>query len=617
MNSSELQKKIENLPKLPGVYLFKNKNDKIIYIGKAKSLYNRVKSYFAPNINSVKTEALVSKIFDIDVIVTDNEVEALILEANLIKQYKPRYNVNLKDDKSYPYIVITNEDFPQVYPTRRVVMDGSKYFGPYTEVKVMKHALKVLRDIFKIRSCKYNLTEETIQKGKYKVCLDYHIKKCDGPCEGLISKEEYNKMISEVELVLKGNIDGLINSLTEEMNKLSSELKFEKAAEIRNKLESLKVYANTQKVVSQELTDRDIITFAADVPDGVAAIFNIRKGKLVGRKKFTFNYNLDLPDSVVLSDLIRNIYSNPVEIPDQIIVSDLPDEKEIIENWLKEKSGKKVKILTPKSDEDLNSLLNLCKQNAVYDLNEIKLQRMKKEGSIPYVLKSLQRDLYLSKPPIRIECFDISTLQGADTVASLVVFENGKPKKSDYRKFIIKSVKGPDDFASMAEVIERHYKRVLEENKPLPDLIMVDGGKGQLNAALKVLKKLGISNINIIGLAKRLEEIFMPDKKESIQIPKTSSSLKLLQQIRDEAHRFAITFHREKREKRIIRTELENISGIGPKTIQTLLTKFGSVEQIKQLSLDKLTETIGKSKAQIVYNYFHKSFDGKTTTEDK
>jgi len=607
MALDELLKKIENLPRLPGVYLFKNKNDKIIYIGKAKSLYNRVKSYFSPNINSIKTEALVSKIADVDVIVTDNEVEALILEANLIKQYKPRYNVNLKDDKSYPYIVITNEDFPQVYPTRRVVMDGSKYFGPYTEVKTMKHALKVLRDVFKIRSCKYNLTEETIQKGKYKVCLDYHIKKCDGPCEGLISKENYNKMIQEVEQVLRGNIDGLINSLKEEMIKLSSELKFEKAAEIRNKLEALQVYANTQKVVSQELIDRDIITFAADIPDGVAAIFNIRKGKLVGRKKFTFNYNINLPDSVVISDLLRNIYSNPVEIPDQIVVSELPDEKEIIESWLKEKAGKKVKVITPKSNQELNSLLNLCKQNAVYDLNEIKLQRMKKEGAIPYVLKSLQRDLYLSKPPIRIECFDISTLQGSDTVASLVVFENGKPKKSDYRKFIIKSVHGQNDFASMSEVVERHYKRTLEENKPLPDLIMVDGGKGQLNSAIKILKKLGLNNISIIGLAKRLEEIYIPEKKDPIQIPKTSSSLKLLQQIRDEAHRFAITFHREKREKRIIKSELDEIEGIGSKTAQKLLTHFGSVENIRNSSLDQIAEIIGKSKASIVYNYFHKS----------
>lgn len=606
MISKVLQNKIEKLPRLPGVYLFKNKNDKIIYVGKSKSLYHRVKSYFLSQNTSPKTQALISKIYDLDVIVTDNEVEALILEANLIKQYKPKYNVNLKDDKSYPYIVITNEDFPQVYPTRRVVQDGSKYFGPYTEVKVMKQALKVLRDVFKIRSCKYNLNDETIAKGKYKVCLDYHIKKCDGPCEGLISKEEYQNMINEVEQVLRGNIDGLIEKLTGEMNKLSSELKFEKAAEIRNKIKALEVYSNNQKVVSQDFVDRDIITFAVDIPDGVAAIFNVRKGKLVGRKKFTFNYTIDLPESYVISDLIRNIYSNPVEVPDEIIVSELPEEKEIIESWLASKSNKKVDILLPNKDE-LQSLINLCKQNAIYDLNEIKLQRMKKEGQISYVLKSLQRDLYLPKPPVRIECFDISTLQGSDTVASLVVFENGKPKKSDYRKFIIKSVGGQDDFASMSEVIERHYKRVLEENKPLPDLIMVDGGKGQLNSAIKSLKKLGLTNFNIIGLAKRLEEIFLPDRKDSLMIPKTSSSLKLLQQIRDEAHRFAVSFHRERRTKRIIKTELDEIPGIGPKTIETLLTTFGSVEKIKISTLKELENTIGKAKAKIIFNYFNKS----------
>lgn len=604
MNESILNNKIKNLPKLPGVYLFKNKINKIVYIGKAKSLYHRVKSYFTSQVASTKLQALVSKVFDIDFIVTDNEVEALILEANLIKQYKPRYNINLKDDKSYPYIVITNEDFPQVYPTRKILQDGSKYFGPYTEVKVMKSALRILRDTFKIRSCRYNLTEETIAKGKYKVCLDYHIKKCDGPCEGLISKAEYKKMIGEVEKVLRGNIDGLINELTEEMNNYSRELKFEKAAEIRNKIESLRVYSNTQKVVSQDLTDRDIITFTVDIPDGVGAIFNVRKGKLIGKKKFTFNYNIELPETQIMADLIRSIYSNPVEVPDEIVVSDYPDEKEMIEKWLTNKAEKNVKIKQPDNDE-LNSLLSLCKQNAIFDLEEIKLQRLKKESKIPHILKSLQRDLYLPKPPIRIECFDVSTLQGSDTVASMVVFENGKPKKSDYRRFSIKTVQGPNDFASLSEVIERYYSKVIEENKKLPDLIMVDGGKGQLNIAVKTLKKIGLTKVNIIGLAKRLEEIFIPDKKESLMIPKTSSSLKLLQRIRDEAHRFAISYHRVKRSKRIISTELENISGIGQKTINLLLKNFGSVEKIKMLPFETLEKVIGKAKAKLIYDYFN------------
>ncbi len=606
MKRSNLEKKIENLPKLPGVYLFKNKNEKVIYIGKAKSLYHRVKSYFSSPTSSSKTNALILNIHDLDVIVTDTEVEALILENNLIKQYKPRYNINLKDDKSYPYIVITNEDFPQVYPTRKFKQDGSKYFGPYTEVKVMKQALKVLRDVFKIRSCKYNITDESIKKGKFKVCLDYHIKKCDGPCEGLISKEDYRKMIDEVEQVLKGNIDTLIENLTVEMNEYSAELKFEKAAEIRNKIESLKVYANTQKVVSNEIVDRDLITFATDIPDGVAAIFNVRKGKLVGKKKYLFRYNIELPDSNIISDLIRNIYSNPIEIPDQIVVLDLPEENDILEKWLSTKSSKNVKILIPYSAE-LKSLMGICRQNAIFDLNEIKLQRMKKEGQVAYVLKSLQRDLYLPKPPIRIECFDISTLQGADTVASLVVFENGKPKKSDYRKFIIKSVHGVDDFASMSEVIERHYKRVLEEQKPFPDLIMVDGGKGQLNSAIKILKKLGVINYNIIGLAKRLEEIYLPDKKESLMIPKTSSSLKLLQQIRNEAHRFAITFHRQRRMKRTIKSKLEELPGFGSRTVEKLLKQFGSIENLKTQLPEAIEKLIGKKKTQTLLDFLNKN----------
>jgi len=602
--SSLLKDKITNLPKAPGVYLFKNKFGKIIYIGKAKSLYHRVRSYFnAPNL-SVKTEALVSKVFDLDVIVTQNEVEALILESNLIKQYKPRYNINLKDDKSYPYIVITNEDFPQVYPTRKVLQNGSKYFGPYTEVKTMRYALKVLRDVFKIRSCKYNLTPETIQKRKYKVCLDYHIKKCDGPCEGLVSKEEYNKMIYEVEQVLRGKIDPLIHDLTKEMFTYSENLEFEKANEIKNKIEALKVYGNSQKVVSQDLIDRDIVTFAAEVPFGVSSVFNVRSGKLIGKRKHIFNYHTELPEEEIYFNLIRLIYDYSIDLPDQIIIPFSLPEKESAEKWLNKKYNKLIKILEPDND-DIKSLTNLCWQNALLDLNELKIQQLKKEPKIPLVLRSLQRDLYLPKPPIRIECFDVSTLQGADTVASLVVFEYGKPKKSDYRKFIIKTVKSmPDDFASMSEVIERHYKRILEEGKKLPDLIMVDGGKGQLASAIKSLNKLGITNVNIVALAKRLEEVFIPNKKDSIMIPRTSSSLKLLQQVRNEAHRFAITFHRQRRTKRIISTELVEIQGIGEKFATKLLQAFGSIEDIKKANHQELEKVVGKFKAQKIIEYF-------------
>ena len=599
-----LNHKFDNLPSLPGVYLFLNNSNKIIYIGKAKNLRNRVRTYFSSTPSSAKTEILVNKIKDLEVIVTDNEIEALILESNLIKQHKPRYNINLKDDKSFPYIVITNENYPQVFPTRKILNDGSKYFGPYTDVKTMRFALKILREVFKIRSCKYNIDDEVIQKKKIKLCLDYHIKKCDGPCEGLVSKSAYRKMINQVEKVLRGRLDSLLTDLHEELESYSAELKFEQASEVKNKIDALQVYANSQKVVSAEYTDKDLITVASDVPDAVATIFNIRNGKLVGKKKFVFSYPIETAPENIYSVVIKNYYSDFVEIPTEIIVKALPEDISNLEKFLANKINSTVQILTPKADEEIDSLLNMCYQNALLELNEIKLQRLKKDGKISYVLKSLQRDIYLKNLPSRIECFDISTLQGADTVASLVVFENGKPKKNEYRKFIIKSVSGSDDFKSMSEVIERHYTRVLQENKKLPDLIMVDGGKGQLSASLKVLKKLGLNALPIIGLAKRLEEVFTPDNKDSILIPKTSSSLRLLQKIRDEAHRFAVTFHRKKRDERTLQTELLGIKGIGKITAQKLLVNFGSIENIRKAHKEKISELIGNKLADKVVEYF-------------
>ncbi|AFN76064.1 excinuclease ABC subunit C [Melioribacter roseus P3M-2] len=606
-----LQNKLESLPNLPGIYQFLDKNGKVIYVGKAKNLRNRVRSYFHNNVDSPKTAALVSKIEDIELIITDNEIEALVLENNLIKQLKPRYNVNLKDDKSYPYIKISNEPFPQVYPTRNVVNDGSKYFGPYTDVKSMKKSLRLINKIFKIRSCKFHITQETIEKKKYKLCLDYHIKKCDGPCEGLISENDYGQLVKQVIKVLKGKTDDLIGELQQQMQQAVQKLEFEKAADLRDRIEQLQVYSSKQKVVTTDKEDRDIISAAYEGKDAAATVLNIRAGKLVGKRQLTLTTSdavsntEDLNDIKTLySTIVKFYYNDYVEIPKEIILEEEPDESDTLIEWLSEKAGFKCRFIVPKKMSEAKSLLMICKQNSLLHLKEIQLQKMKKEGSVPFVIAALQKELGLKNLPRRIECFDNSNLQGSDPVASMVVFVDGKPKKSLYRKFIIRSVVGPDDFASMREVIERRYSKTTEGNEPMPDLIMVDGGKGQLSSAIEALEKLGAKNYDIIGLAKRLEEIYLPGEKEPHIIAKTSPVLKLLQHLRDEAHRFAITFHRQRRTKRTITTELLNIKGIGKKLAEKLLSAM-TIEEIKQAEIEKLSEIVGQAKAKIIYDYYH------------
>lgn len=604
--NSKLKLQLENLPSSPGVYQFLNKNGKIIYVGKAKNLRNRVRSYFQNNVISPKTLAIVNKIDEIQVVVTDSEVEALILENNLIKQFKPRYNVNLKDDKSYPFIKVTNELFPRIYPTRHLVNDGSKYFGPYTDVKSMKASLRMINQIFKIRSCKFDITEENIAAKKFKVCLDYHIKKCDGPCEGLISAVAYNEMVKEVIQLLKGRTDELIKSLTEKMNSAVENLEFEKAAELRDKLNQLQSISAKQKVVSDDFEDRDIFAIAYEGKDSSCSVFNIRDGKLIGKKqlRLSIEEGEELPQ--IYSAAIKFYYQDFAEIPKEIVLETEPEDKEAIIDWLYQKANHKVKFVIPQRG-DLKSLVKMCKENAMLQLKEIQIQKMKNLGNVPYPLAALQRDLRLKTLPKKIECFDISNIQGSDSVASMVVFVDGKPKKSLYRKFIIKTVDGPDDFASMREVIERRYSKLLAENETFPDLIMVDGGKGQLSSAVEVLEKLKVKNYNVIGLAKRLEEVYFPGKSEPETIPKTSSGLKLLQQIRDEAHRFAITFHRQRRTKRIISTELTEIKGIGTQTAKLLIEKFGSLDAIKSSKIEELAELVGKKKADTIKKFFSKS----------
>ncbi len=600
----EIEEKLVSLPKKPGIYQFKDEKGTVIYVGKAINLRSRVMSYFREKVDSPKTAALVKRISDLEVIVTENEIEALVLENNLIKQFSPRYNVLLKDGKSYPYIRVTNEPYPRVFATRDIVRDGSKYFGPYTDVKSMRQSLRMINKIFKIRSCKYHIDDDVIRAGKIKVCLDYHIKKCDGPCEGLISEKDYGEMVNHVVQVLRGKTDELISKLESEMNSAAENLDFEKAAEIRDKIEKLKVYTSKQKVVSVDNEDRDIISVAGEDKDAACTILNIRSGKLVGKKQLKLSVNLKQNESEIIAEALRFYYSEFVDIPHEILLEKKPENEEMLIKWLNSKSERKVKFVIPQREGEKKSLLRMCRQNAILMLKDIQLQRMKKEGDIPHVITALKRDLHLKKTPVKIECFDISNIQGTDTVASMVVFVNGKPKKSLYRKFIIKSVSGPDDFASMEEVIERRYSRLVKENQPFPDLIMVDGGKGQLSSAVKILKNLGVKNQEIIGLAKRLEEVYLPGISDPQSIPKTSSGLKLLQHVRDEAHRFAITFHRQRRSKRTLTSELLEIKGVGKKIAEKLLTHFNSIDEIRKAEVDELAEVIGKAKARLVFDYY-------------
>ncbi|MFH0991876.1 MAG: excinuclease ABC subunit UvrC [bacterium] len=609
-----LREKLDALPLTPGVYQFKNSEGKVIYVGKAQNLRSRVRQYFHKSrLTDPKTDALVGKIRDLEIIVTDSEIEALILEANLIKKLKPRYNVILKDDKSFPYIIITNEPFPRVFVTRRIVNDGSRYFGPYTDVRSMRSALKTVRDIFMIRSCNYDLSAESITAGKFKICLDYHIKKCDGPCEGYVTREKYHAMIEKVAQILRGKTESVVVVLHQEMEEHAGNLRFEDAAMTRDRLRALSVYSQRQKVLDPNKVDRDILGVALKDDDAFGVVFRVRDGKLIGSRHFAMANVAGKEEGEILETLLERYYLDVDDMPDEIVLSAAVSSIQLLQDWLSERYQKKISFEVPKAGEKYK-LVGLVKRNAEYLLQELELQLLKRGELIPHSVQSLQRDLRLPAAPRRIECFDISNIQGSDTVASLVVFVDAKPKKSEYRKFRIRTVQGPDDFASMQEVIRRRYTRVLEEKETLPDLIMIDGGKGQLSSAVEVLENIGIHTIPSIGLAKRLEEIFLPAHQDPIVLPRTSSSLRLLQQIRDEAHRFAITYHRTVRSKRILNTELDLIRGIGKKRAQELLEAFGSVQGVRFASEEQLSEIVGAKVSQKIKEYFAESIPDVDST---
>lgn len=606
-NVLELVEKLKSLPTNPGIYQFKNQLGKIIYIGKAKNLRNRVKSYFQTRKPvDAKTKVLIQKIKDVDVIVTDSETEALILEDTLVKKFRPKYNILLKDDKSFPYVRLTNEPYPRIFATRKVIKDGSKYFGPYTEVRQLKNLLKTIRTLYLLRSCDFNLTDESVANKKYKLCLDYHIKKCEGPCEGFISRELYNDNIRQAIQIINGKTRDIEKKLETEMVELSEQMKFEEAAIVRNRYLILKDYLSHQKIVSTEIIDRDVIALARIDDSACILIFQIRDGKLIGRRHYIISNTLNQTDEFIIQVAIEKWYLETNFIPNEILLQSEPEQLDFINEWLEKLSGYQVDIQIPKIGEK-KKLINMAVTNAEFLLREYHLAMAKREQTLPRILHSIQRDLRLSKPPRRIECFDNSHIQGSELVSSMVVFVDGKPKKSEYRRYKIQTVDHNDDFAAMREVISRRYDKSTDEKSIIPDLIIIDGGKGQLSSAVKILKSAGLSDkTTVIGLAKRIDEIFFPGKSEPLLLPKTSSSLKLIQQLRDEAHRFAITYHRLLRSKRTLKTELTDIPGIGEKIAQKLLIQLNSVEKIKNSDIEELTDIVGHKAADRIFEYFNK-----------
>ena len=595
--SDSIKNALAVLPEKPGVYLMHDAEGKVIYVGKAVVLKNRVRSYFR-NLAShtPKVRAMVAKIAEIETIITSSEVEALILECNLIKKYRPRYNISLKDDKSYPYLKVTmQEDFPRLHMTRRLMRDGAKYYGPYADAGAMYETMKLLKTMFPLRTCR--------KMNPDRPCLNYHIKRCLAPCAGYVSKDEYGKMIKSVCMVLDGRTTELERDLKQRMQQAAEEYAFEEAARLRDQLQAVERLNESQKAVTNNGGDMDIIGFAQDMTGNCLQIFFVRKGKLIGRDNFFLQDGGEAPQEV-LTAFIKQYYNEATFIPREIVLPQLPqaEEQQLIELWLREKAERKVELLTPQRGVK-RELLQLANDNALKLLQE----RLRK-GSLSLkndeqAAEELQQALGLAHSLERMDCFDISHTQGSETVASMVVFRNGSISKKDYRKYKIVSAEGkPDDFKSMQEVVYRRYK----DYEDLPTLVVIDGGKGQLSSALEVIRGLGLADLPVVGLAKREEEIFIPHQSTSILLDRDSAALHLIQRIRDEAHRFAITFHRKLRGKRNLVSVLDHVEGIGPKRRQALWKAFKTLDAMKAASVEELASVDGMNStaAQALYDFF-------------
>ena len=579
------------MPREPGVYIMKGEDGQIIYIGKAKVLRGRVQQYFRPQANDGRRQfrALVRSVRDLEYIVTDTELEALILEANLIKTHKPRYNISLKDDKKYPYIRITKERFPRIVVTREVVKDGSRYLGPYTDVKAMRRMLETMHRLFRIRSCHYDLP-----KANVRVCLDYEIKRCDGPCEGLIVAEAYQKIVDEAVLFLTGRHRQVMTVLEERMNRAATALKYEEAAIYRDRIRALEQAASRQKVVSNDLTDWDAIAIAREDDEACGVVMEVRDGRLIGRQNYFIGGVLDASEEEVVSAFVQLFYATATFVPKEICLPCDIEDRETVLDWLSERAKAGVEIRLPQRGDKFR-LMKMAENNARLLLAERRLKRENRRSQAPAAVLSLQRDLRMEKAPRWIEAVDISNIQGADSVASLVCFVDGRARKREYRHFKITGIEGPNDFAMMQQVVTRRFKRLMEEGKSFPDLLLVDGGKGQLSSAVEALQALGIADQPVVGLAKRLEEVFLPGLSNAQNIPKTSSSLKLLQMLRDESHRFAIAYHRKLRQKRTLTSELDDIPGVGPSRRKALLKHFGSVKRVREAAVEDVAQVNGVS----------------------